>query len=351
VAFQQIARLYLRGALCNKILKGLKPHERIELEEIIETVMKDPNLQQCRREFCNALARTIKNEYQDKEIGEQDLRIAIMRAAVAARFGDKPAISALTDPIQRKKWFQTWVFNYLRQILRENKIPCNRRYKRVKVRADAAAVVGICDILENLCDSQLDIGYKRSLRRLYEFLEIKETDTGYILRFDHWAYPIEFISLITDLSNNFKQHNISISYKVDGIIIHGESDDLPLLEVTQHTSEFVKAVSFDATTNDGNETFKDNLEMEATRMRNDNSTMIMEQNDVISKLRGSVPQEAKPILDILMEEMRPEDYINKFGESQPKIAHMAEYLNISSKEVKRLKEVIKTHCLALGVGR
>jgi hypothetical protein len=350
MAFQQVARLYLRGALCNKILKTLQPHEREELEEIIETVMNDPNLQQCRREFCNALARTIKNEYMDKDVGEQDLRIAIMRAAVAARFGDKPAISALTDPIQRKKWFQTWVFNYLRQILRENKIACNKRYKRIKVRADAAAVVRVCEILEDLLNSQSDISYKRSLRQSYKRLEIKETNIGYTLKFDHWAYPIELTSLIAELNNNFKQHNISISYEVDGIIVNGESNDQPLLEITQHTNEFIKTVSFDTPTQNEDETLRDNLEMEATQMRN-NTTMTMEQDDVIAKLSESIPYEAKPILSILMEETRPKDYVERFGESQPRIVHIAEYLDISSKEVKRLKEVIKMHCLALGVGR
>ena len=152
----QVAKMYLRGSLCNKVMKGLSEDERQEIEDIITQVVGDPLLQQCRQGFKNALAGTIKNEYADLDVGEADYHIAIMRAAVAAKHGwgeNKPAPAALNDPIQRKKFFQTWAFNYLRQILRENKIPAINTSQYVIIAADTAALYATRSIYDKLSNN------------------------------------------------------------------------------------------------------------------------------------------------------------------------------------------------------
>ena len=87
MAFNQLAKLYLRGSLCTKTMRGLTDEQKEEIDKIVQLVTKDPNLQQCRVEFCNALGRTIKNEYHDPKVGEQDFQIAASRAAIAAIYG------------------------------------------------------------------------------------------------------------------------------------------------------------------------------------------------------------------------------------------------------------------------
>ena len=138
----QLARLFLRGSLSHS-LKSLNHKQKQEIEDIVEMVVRDPNLQNTKHEFCNALRRTIRSEYMDKDVALGDYYIAIMRAALAAKHGwgsHEPVEGVLTDSLQRKKWFQTWAFQFLRQILRENKIPSYKESKVVSLPADEAAI-------------------------------------------------------------------------------------------------------------------------------------------------------------------------------------------------------------------
>lgn len=352
MAYQQVAQLYLRGSLINKTLKNLLPDQRNEIERIIEVVMTDPSLQQCRREFSNALARTIRNEYEDRDVGEQDLRIAIMRAAVAAKYGDKPALDALTDPIQRKKWFQTWIFNYLRQILRENKLPYIKRSEKVELPADTAAIIAVCNVIEKLIKDLVDPQLRRNLKNAYNKLTIHETDDGYQVNFDHWSFPEDITNMINNLITEYEKYKICISHDVGGIKIQRLNDVVPIVKIMKKSERLVRVTSFDDwnTGNDDNDDHREDLEAEAS-MTHTNTSETMEETEVIDRLRNRIPNAAKPVFDIMLEDTRPPEYVQKYGISPPKISHIAEYLGISQKEVKRLRSSIKAHGLAIGIGR
>ena len=135
MSHQQIAKMYLRGTLCTQKLKNLSVEDRNEIEGTIETVIQDPLLQRCQAQFCNVLAHTIQNEYHDKQTALVDYGIAIMRAAVAAKFHENGKIIN-SDPIQRKKWYQNWAFNYMKQILRENKLPQRLKVENIEKPLD-----------------------------------------------------------------------------------------------------------------------------------------------------------------------------------------------------------------------
>lgn len=350
MAYQQMAKLFLRGTLCNKTLKNLTPEQRQEIENIVETVMEDPNLQQCRKEFCNALARTIKSEYEDREVGEQDYRIALMRAAIAAKYDKKPAQHAITDPIQRKKWFQTWVFNYLRQILRENKLPMLRSNQHLQLPADQAALHIIQAAIDQVISIEHDLEYKRALRGIRERLVIKEIPDGYEIVFDHWSFPIELIHLVREIITTYLNYGIEIRYTHNAIRILRLKTDLPKINVVKRNSSLVKVTSFDENQkeNEDEDNRRDQLEMSAISCPAPDTTL--DRNEIFYTLRNRIPDEAQPILSIYMEDTRPSDYVERYGPGAPHVTHIAEYLNKSPHEVKRLLNNIKIQCMALQLG-
>lgn len=356
MAYQQVAKLYLRGSLCNKILKDLTPDQREEIEQIVMMVMEDPLLRQCRAEFCNALARTIRNDYEVREAAEQDYMIAIMRGAVAAKFGygkNPPSEEAISDPEQRKKWFQTWAFNYLRQILRENKLPRQSKSERYTVPADTAALHYVGETITNSISSERDFRHKRILRNLYNQAELVELHDGHLIRFDHWLFPIELVHGLCELGEEYLSHGIGISQTRDGIKITCSRESLPSVTIVKKTEQLVRMVSFDGANSDQQEHQRDRLEA-ASIVPPAPGGHQMEQvveDEVITKLRDRLPEDAKPVFDIYREETRPEDYIQRFGESRPKVAHVATYLGKSPREIKRLLSIIKMQCLALNVGQ
>jgi hypothetical protein len=115
----------------------------------------------------------------------------------------------------------------------------------------------------------------------------------------------------------------------------------------KRTETMVKITSFDD--NDDEEDNRHSIGSEVVMQQE--TLEVVEEDDVITQLRKKLPADARPVFDIMLEDTRPEDYIEKYGPTSPKISHMAEYLNLSPKEIKRLKNIIKVHCLALGVGR
>jgi hypothetical protein len=349
-----MAKLYLRGSLCNQTLKGLSSTELGEIEKIVDMVMIDPNLQQCRVEFCNVLARTIRNDYTNREAGEQEYMLAIMKAAVAAKHGyagNPPSDTAITDPIQRKKWFQTFAFNYLRQILRENKLPTQSTKHKVTVPADQAVLHLVGEAIRETINQQHDHRHKRTLKSLYSSVEVIETADGYLLRFDHWSFPIGLVHMIRELSAQYLKHNVAIRQVVDGIQIKRTSEKIPLITLIKKYESLIRVVSFDSESQDKEVNYRDQLEQSViAAKRRPEGGESMEASDTITTLRDRLPDDAKPVFDIYNEDTRPIEYIEQFGDGRPRICHIAQFLNLSPREVKRLLSIIRHHCLYLGVG-
>lgn len=348
MSYQQIAKLYLRGSLCNKTLKGLSEKDRNDLDNIINIVFNDPNLQHCRKEFCNALRRTIKNEYVNQDVGEQDYRIAIMKAAVAAAHGwagKEPALHAIHDPIQRKKWFQTWIFNYLRQILRENKLPIIKSTKNVNLPADEAAIHAIKSLIESHISQEHNYEAKRNLKIIYQKLTIYQRTNESKIFYEYSTLPIQFNHDIEELNSMYLNFGVRITCEADGIVVKCDAEEPPLVEVSMRNDTHVKACCFDADNEDQGHR-RDQLEM-SVMTKNPNTA---ESEELLQKLKERLPADAGPILEIYDEDRRPEAFINKFGQGTPKITHIATFLNKSPKEVKRLLGIVKIQCMALRLG-
>lgn len=348
----QIAKLYLRGELVTKTLHNLSPDQRDEIEGIINQVVEDPMLQHCRREFCNALKRTIKNEYADTDVGEADYQVAIMRAAVAAKYGygkHKPTARTLTDPIQRKKWFQTWAFNYLRQILRENKIPAIAKAERRTCSADQALFHLVGDVIHGIIREERDVPHRRLLRSLWERAQTKDFDSGFTILFDHWSFPLELVKRLQELNAKYVNYCVQIIQTTDGIEIRRMAETVPEITITLRSSALIKETSFDSSDEEGEESRRDQLEMEVMD-RQDGVPDIIDDEDPTVKLKKTLSIDAQKVLDLMVEDFRPDDYTEKYGLGNAKVAHMSEYLDKSPKEIKILVKTIKANAIALGLG-
>lgn len=322
MSYQQIAKLCLRGSLVNVTLKNLDETSRAEINEIIQIVEEDPNLQQCKKEFCNALARTIKNEYTDTDVGKQDFRVAVMRAAVQAQLeADKENINK--DPIQRKKWYQTWVFNYLRQVLRENKIPSLKKMIKEKV-----------EIEEHILNLILaEIGTKHIVEPIQD---------GFIIKNNTLMIPKVILDNISNIRNKyFNQVEILVSLREIRITRQCQPT---IVQTTKKQITSLKEHSLDTE----EESLRHSIEVKATGTRMED--LPMEATETVTKLWERVPTQAHPILNIYIEEQRPDEYTEKYGIGSPKIAHIAEFLGASPREIRKWVRLIRIHMTVLVLG-
>lgn len=320
MSFQQISKLYLRGSMFNKTLRNMPEEDIYHINVIIEELINDPILERCKNEFCRALSRTIKNEYVDLDVGKQDYCIAIMKAVVTAKVSEEKSIETIMkDPIQRKKWFQTWVFNYLKQILRENKIPAIKYPIRCKKTLNECFIMK-CSLILN--------SYKIQHNIIENVISFKEEIT------------LEAKIIISDLQLKYFNKGLKIEFNDNNIVVeNSEKYETILVPSVKGLREY----SFD----NQDVKVKEHLESKVPAL---GGNTMSESQEIMTKLKDRVPERAHPVLHILVEDSRPDMYVTKYGEGKPKVAHMSEFLGISIKEIKKMIDLIKIHIMVLHLG-
>jgi len=126
------------------------------------------------------------------------------------------------------------------------------------------------------------------------------------------------------------------------IMIKRIGDPYYVMDSSSKESLLVREHSFDQ--DDGESDSRDVLEAKVTRKEKP-----ME-SDVIDRLKERIPEHALPVLNIYLEDNRPEQYIKKYGEGRPKIAHVSEFLGWSPKEVKKALSIIKINFMIVDLG-
>lgn len=347
MSYQQMPKLYLRGSLCNKTLKNLTSEQQNETEQLVLEISNDQCLRQCKIEFCNALARTIKNDYIDREVAEQDYMIAIMRGVVAAKFGygdNPPNENAIKDPIQRKKWFQTWVFNYLRQILRENKLPRQCKTINKQMQPDAAVLYHINNSINDTINLEHDFRKKRVLIESYQNAQTQMLDNGYKIKYNYFPLYERLSKCIKEINDMYLTYGVHIEMTTNGIEIV-KTKQMPDIHVHQKHYQPIKITRISHQNED------DEHQTSYPDQKGENNMQQIVENEVMVQLRDRLPHDTKQILDIYIEDTRPQDYIEKYGLSKPKIINVASYLGKTPKEIKKSISTIRLQCLALGVGQ
>lgn len=337
----QVAKLFIRGR-GNYILKNLNESQKEDLNITIDNIIDDPLLQHCKHEFCGALGRTIKNEYCDKDIGLQDYRVAIMRAVVAAKYDklSKATPETLIDPIQRKKWCQTYAFNYLKQILRENKIAGYSKSTPTYIQADDSAIDEIKKMLEEMIRYEENNINRMMMRKSLTEMKITR-NWSTTIQFNQMAFPITLVYKIADIAMAYKKYKLSIMLHTDSITIDPVSDHIPYIEVFQKKEIHINAVAFDVDEENDN---RDQLEYDASKGKKMQPDFF--KSETLKELQARIPDDAKDVLSVILEP--PHDYVEKYG-SRVRKAYLAKYLNKNPREIGKILEDIKYHCMALGI--
>lgn len=313
---QQMPQLFLRGSLCNVTMRNLTQDEVKEIGAIVEMVQNDPLMQPCRAQFKSALANTISGDYRsDKDLtAEQEFLVAIWRAAVAAVKGwgtqvkHPPCPATLTDPIQRKKFFQTWAFNYLRQILLEN--------KRQMYTTTHTEMVQPVEALRHHVQKLLG-----------DEAKISTIEGGFKVATDLYIYPSYIIQQLTDLVTKYLSKRVQIALDDTSITVHkaGSSGEE---EVESSVDTRVRTVSTCQSDDDG-----PGVEVTSGMEPQIGDT------DTMSAYFDSLSDKAKEIMSVILNP--PDAYIDKYKTAKPVQKYIAEYLKVKPKEIKALYEEMR----------
>lgn len=308
---RQMPALYLRGSLCNQTMRNLSMEQQELISCIVEQLINDPLLQPTRIEFRNVLRYTIKGDYTDVEAADQEYQVALWRAAVAAKFGwgsHEPCEETLSDDKQRKKFFQTWVFNYMRQILLEN--------KRCFINTTQLVMKPVWEAVQ------------------HELIEV----FGKTGRTSHHGEECEIsIDLYTLPRIKIQNvHEIKEKYSTRGIVFDIEDNFIKITNqhaIGQETIEMkVPTMVNIISTNQNDDDDNKNLDIEAIDYSE------FEDPDVISTFTDSLSESAKKVMKIIISP--PEDYILRYGE-KPIKRYIAEYYGFTTRQIKDIWTELK----------
>ena len=338
----QLAKLFIRGSLINVTAKNLTEEQKVEVEKLMNQAWHDKKLENARHEFCNALERTIGNEYKNKEFAMAEARITFWRTAVDCLYHN-PKPRVVEDPIIRKKHFQTCMFNYLRQILAENKIPSYRHVYKVSGGADYVAKEVIQFYLENLLTKPVEYN-----------LETNKVTNIVTFDLDVNMIHVDLMKKVWKLRDEIRDYGVQIVITDSTITVIPKED---LRDFVKKVSEKVRVRSmslsgFDENDNKGSN-FQQHCEYKARKKREvEMDGMLVE--DLKKELSQRLPNQnrAKDVFDILMNP--PQDFLDTYyprrkKEVRPKETHIAKYLGISKSEVENAMKTIRQQAIALDI--
>lgn len=331
----QVAKLFIRGRLVNETAKNLTEEQKIKAMELMEKAWNDPNLQNPKYEFCMALARTIGNEYKNLDYGMQEIWITFWRAAVDALYHN-PKPKVVEDAKIRKKHFQTWMFNYLRQILLENKIP--RTY--IKKELDGPANLVAKDYIKLLLDNNLKVHYT-----------IDDVQDSITFNVNTTVIPVDVLEKVWGLRDEVEPYDVVVKTSDDKIeILYTGIPQNYTKEINERIR--INAVSISGMDQDDSSGFQQHCEYQGVRQREAEVDHMMTQ-DAISTLKERLPEQAQEILSMLLEptdEFLKEYYPNRKKTVVPKECHLAKWFGMSKPEVQKIMKQIRQQAKALDLG-
>ena len=306
----QMPKIFLRGSLCNVTMKNLTEKQVKVVNSILDELKDDPLLQPSRTEFKNALKYTIKCDYLNPEAADQEYQVALWKAIVAAKYGwgnHEPLEEVFVDKKQMKKYFQTFVFNYLRQILRENKRP--------KIKTKTEEPINKFEFLINKVVSL-----------------IKNNDIKIMKNKDRECTILVNMFLLSSNTLN-KIYELKNMYFKDGVQFVFNNDKLTLKSSNKSESHIVESnKDILVTTTSINHKDDNNIEIPSI------NTEEFEDPDTIKIFYDNLSDDAKKVLSVILDP--PPEFISKYGNKAAK-KYVADYLKLNNKQIKNIWTELK----------
>jgi len=245
------------------------------------------------------------------------------------------------DYIKRKKFFQTYLFNYLKQILKENKPPSIKEELELSSPADDVLMEMICELLTD---------EKNRKKNKVEHSTLSE-DHSHTIFCETGLIPQRMILQIAELKDEFEPMGVNVATS------HNQIHITPLFNLNDRfyakmitrlkvKKAFVKHVSLDGPDDDSNN-FRDFCEYKAKPDITVYSEQIIDELDRISVIRSRLPENAREVLDLIVH--TPDAYYKEFRTERIHKNHVMQFLGKSQREVEEAFSAIKCHLLAEGL--
>jgi len=316
----QLAKLFLRGSLVNQTMRNLSPKQQAQVEEKMNYLLQNSALFKCRETFCRVLSNTIGNEYKDRDIALSDYMVALWRAVVSALF-HKPTPIVFIDMRQQEKFFKTWVYKYMKQILNENKIPTAHASNKVQGPAHTLALNDFCAALEQ--------------NNIEHHIDYDDDDDEYIIK-----------GKISTINKKTAERfgNMISKYQAYGVIIHISPLEIRIItskktkdiNINISTPSYVRMTPFESDVDD-HDLVRHNIEYKLQKEANVSENL--EEDDRLFHIRQALPDDLRDVFDLIVS--TPDAFVDRYGNGIPHKQQIAEFLDIPPQEASKRMDKLK----------
>lgn len=250
--------------------------------------------------------------------------------------------SIINCPVQLKKFFGEFLWNYFRQQIKENK---RKEHKKKPQDVTGPADEMILQSVIELCLSFKIFNYYHKIIPHNGFYSVS---CNSLLTSPEFSSELASIIL---LGANYGVNIKITDNSIDIPVVH----DAPIISIISTKSEHVTFLDQANTNEDEAGVYSVEQVSHKTvggmMIDYDDHITITDIKDASEKIRDSLPDgDCKKVYDILRQ-LGPayEEFSKVYGKSDPKINHIAEFLNITTRVVKQHKDSIRINCLAHGL--
>lgn len=280
-------------------------------------------------------------DFTSEQVAPQ-CKTPISYQVINTRF-DNPDI-ILNDDEQLVKFFSEYLWNYFRQMLKENSR--FEHHKKPQLITGPGHEIILQEIL-SLCS-------KMKIEHYYGNDIIIKNEYSIII--SGLKTPPEFTVEFLDILCKARNNNISITINDNSIIIK-KQDDAPFLEAYVSKPEHVLMLNGQSNSDEEDEGQSFTISqisyrtIGAEQMCQEDHTALIDNEDVLSAIRHSLPDgECQRVFDIWSG--RGDSFIEftkQFGDKRACINHIARHMGITTRAVNQHKETIRINMLAHGM--
>lgn len=256
------------------------------------------------------------------------------------KYADPEAI--INCPIQLKKFFGEFIWNYFRQQIKENKRKEHRKKpEKVSGPADKMTVDSIRNLLLN---------FKIPTNRY----QILPQQGYYSISCNTLLTSPEFSIELAVIISAAEQSGVKVNILPNSINVQ-EVHDAEIVTITVTNPEHVTMLEQPASNDSDSGVYSiDQVSyktVRGTRMDFDDHITTTDLFEASARIRNSLPEgDCRKVFDILRQMGDPyQEFAEAFGKAEPKINHIAEFLGITTRAVKQHKDAIRVNCLANGL--
>jgi len=261
---------------------------------------------------------------------------------ICARFDNPQRI--LEDDSQLVKFFSEYLWNYFRQMLKENgRFEHQRSPQHIKGPGDEI----ILEEILSLCTR---------MKVEYHYSDDGQTKDEYIITITGLKTPPEFTVDFIDILRKASDNNIRILISDTSIVVK-KNHNAPFLEAFINKPEHVLMFNGPSTSDDEEEGQSFTISqvsyktIGAEQMNQPSHTSVIDNEDVISAIRSSLPEgECQQVFDIWSGRGQTFiEFTKQFGDKPACINHIARHMRITTRAVNQHKDTIRINMLAHGM--